>query len=215
MSRQRDRRDGHVRRYQLYEAYRLIYQQVNSYDAVMDRIVDQYTDGPNVINHYTDYVYTTSNLVSSFVANGDNFSTYEDGTLYGWDRYGGNSTNWPEIELTTYPEINPENPIVDLDSIKQLEGYLQVKFEAGEGSYLYNDGILNNKALIESIAKGDKFVFRWRGGKASTDHGTLTKMAQGDIRAKVCFYKEVRVEDEESVRYAKVPTSDIVSFSFI
>ena len=199
--------------YQLYEAYRLVYQQVNSYDAVMDRIVDQYTDGPNVINHYTDYVYTTSNLVTSFVANGDNFSTYEDGTLYGWDRYGGNSTDWPEIELTTYPEINPENPIVDLDSIKQLEGYLQVKFEAGEGSYLYNDGILNNKALIESIAKGDKFVFRWRGGKASTDHGTLTKMAQGDIRAKVCFYKEVRVEDEESVRYAKVPTSDIVSFS--
>ena len=199
--------------YQLYEAYRLVYQQVNSYDAVMDRIVDQYTDGPNVINHYTDYVYTTSNLVTSFVANGDNFSTYEDGTLYGWDRYGGNSTDWPEIELTTYPEINPENPIVDLNSIKQLEGYLQVKFEAGEGSYLYNDGILNNKALIESIAKGDQFVFRWRGGKASGDHGTLTKMAQGDIRAKICFYKEVRVEDEESVRYAKVPTSDIVSFS--
>ena len=198
--------------YQIYEGYRLVYQQISSYDAIMERIVDQYTDGPNYINHYTDSVYTTSNVVTSFVANGDKFSTYEDGSTYGWDRYGGEN-GWPEIELTTYPKIDPENPIVDLNSINQIEGYLQVHFNAGEGSYLYNDGIESNQSLIGSITKGDKFVFRWRGGKAATDHGTLTKMSENDIRAKVCFYKEKEIESEEGTRYVKVPISDIIPFN--
>ena len=198
--------------YQIYEAYRVIYQQVQSYDAIMDRIVDQYIGDGVRINHYTDYVYTTSNLVTSFVANGDNFSTHSDGTLYGWDRYGGAANTWPDIELTTYPEIDPENPIMDLDGLNQIEGYLQVKFNAGEGSYLYNDGISMNQSYIESIAKGDKFVFRWRGGKASTDHGTLTKMAGTDLRAKVCFYRNREVTSEDTTRYVKDPISDIISF---
>ena len=198
--------------YQKFDAYRMIYQQVSSYDAVMDRVVDQFTDGTTRINHYSDYIYTTSNVITSFVANGDNFSTYEDGSLYGWDKYGGTNTNWPDIKLTTYPEISAENPVLDINNINQIEGYLQVKFNAINNSYLYNDGIQSNQSFIGSISKGDKFVFRWRGGKTATDHGTLAKMSGDDLRAKVCFYKEITINDNSTTRYAKSPISDIISF---
>ena len=198
--------------YQQYDAFRIIYQQVSFYDSVMGKIVDQYTDGSTKINHYNDYTYTTSNVVTSFITNGDNFDTYENGSLYGWIRYGGAEPNWPDIKLTTYPEIKPENPLLDLDAIKQIEGYLQVKFKSNENSYLYNDGIQNNQSIIGAIAKGDRFVFRWRGGKASSDHGELTKMSGDELRAKVCFYKEETVVDGNTSRYAKIPISDIISF---
>ena len=201
--------------YKNHEVYRTIYQQLVCHDPVMDRIVDEYEyeeDYTRIkVYHYTDSVYTTSNVITSFITNGEHFNTYEDGSLQGWNTYtdGGHAS----IELSTYPNIDPLNPIVDINTIKRLEGYLQVKFRDGSGySPIFNTGIQNNHYLIQRITKGDKFVFRYRAGKSSVEHGQPLKLTGNELEVKVAFYEEVEQTIDNVKRFVNKPTTTILHF---
>ena len=181
--------------YTEYQGYRYIYQQLSTYDPVMERMVKEYDANGTLIYGYTDSTYTTSNVVMSYISNGNNFNTYENGSLQGWSKYTGSEETHPFIELTTDPVIDVTKPLVDLSKIKQLEGYLKVEFTSNDNSYLCNTGFIDNKAFINSIARGDKFIFRYRAGmtdipesEEEVDRGLITKLQGNEINALVAFY---------------------------
>ena len=158
-----------------YQANRLAYNQLTTYDPVMQRTVDQFKMGDRDIYRYTDYTYTTSNVVMNFMANGDNFNALEDGTLQGWNPYVDSSD--PEaikkLELVTKPELAEGKELADLALLSQIEGFLKVSFVGpltnDYKNAIFNDGFQGNTSFINSISQGDEFVFRWRAGKGDID----------------------------------------------
>ena len=87
-----------------YQANRLVYNQLTTYDPVMGRTVNIYKLDDREIYEYTDYTYTTSNVVTNFITNGENFNVLEDGTLQGWNPY-------TEQEMEYNPMVRPSgNP---------------------------------------------------------------------------------------------------------
>ena len=162
-----------------YQANRLVYKQLNTYDPVMERTVDRYAAGNQEVYRYIDYVYTTSDIVLSYITNGENFNVLEDGSLQGWNPYVDFEPSIPgddkidKLELVTWPELNANAMLADLSSLAEVEGYLKVKFKGALTSdyknAIYNSGFENNASLIKSVALGDQFVFRWRAGKGDLD----------------------------------------------
>jgi len=167
-----------------YHANRLAYGQLNVYDPIMGRTVNRYQVYENnqpsdqEVYEYIDYTYTTSNIVTNYITNGDNFNVLEDGSLQGWNPYtdqslGENNKPKPvnKLELVTRPELGSNRKLVDIATLSQIEGFLKVKFNGPRATVdnhycntVYNSGIENNSSTVQSIAKGDKFVFRWRAG---------------------------------------------------
>ena len=166
-----------------FQVNRLAYNQLTTYDPVLERTVDRFKvqNSDLEIYRYTDYAYTTSNVVMNFITNGDNFNELEDGSLQGWNPYtdqsGGAAVH--KLELVTKPELATGKQLAELSTLSEIEGFLKVQFNgaavinpsSSEKIYntVYNSGIENNTSFIESIAKGDKFVFRWRAGTGSID----------------------------------------------
>ena len=157
------------------QAYRLVYGPLTTYDPIMNRTVDiyeaQYNDSKRTIYHYADYTYSTSDIVVSYLANGSNFNTYENGTLQGWSNKtpvsetDGKSILQP-ISLTTRPEISPSAPLKMIDSLGTIEGFLKLKFagtltENYENTY-FNEGLEYNTSSIDHISAGEKFALRLR-----------------------------------------------------
>ena len=167
-----------------YHANRLAYGQLNVYDPIMGRTVNRYQVYENnqpsdqEVYEYIDYTYTTSNIVTNYITNGDNFNVLEDGSLQGWNPYtdqslGENNKPKPvnKLELVTKPELGSNRKLADIATLSQIEGFLKVKFNGPRAivdnhycNTVYNSGIENNSSTVQSIAKGDKFVFRWRAG---------------------------------------------------
>ena len=156
-----------------YQAYRLVYGQRTTYDPIMERTVDLFKVDDREIYRYTDYTYTTSNVVMNYITNGDNFNVLEDGSLQGWNPYTDftgreQGATIDKLELITNPELGTGKSLVDISKLSQIEGFLKVRFKgsltSGYKNTVFNSGIENNSTLIESISKGQKFVFRWRAG---------------------------------------------------
>ena len=157
------------------QAYRLVYGPLTTYDPIMNRTVDiyeaQYNDSKRTIYHYTDYTYSTSDIVVSYLANGSNFNTYENGTLQGWSNKTPVSKTDEKsilqpISLTTRPEISPSAPLKMIDSLGTIEGFLKLKFagtltENYENTY-FNEGLEYNASLVDHISAGEKFALRLR-----------------------------------------------------
>lgn len=178
-----------------YQAYRMAYNQLTTYDPVMKRTVQRYSGSlleDKEVYGYTDYVYTTSGVVTNFLTNGENFNIYENGTLQGWNSvadYEGDTK--PEVNLTTYPKLDAETPLSPLNSFAQIEGFMEVKFPENFSNYkngIFNSGFEDNASIIQSVSQGQEFVLRWRAAKSSERHGTLEALNQGDIRAVVAKY---------------------------
>ena len=154
-----------------YQANRLVYGQLTTYDPVMERTVDIFKVDDREIYKYTDYIYTTSNVVMNYITNGNNFNALEDGTLQGWNPYVETENNAAvnKLELVTRPELGTGIELADVSLLSQIEGFLKIQpngaLTAEYQNAVYNSGIDNNASFIESISKGDKFVFRWRAGK--------------------------------------------------
>lgn len=167
-----------------YHANRLGYSQLTTYDSVMQRTVDRFKieNDSTEIYRYTDYKYITSDVVTNFITNGENFNALEDGTLQGWNPYTDQSTGKVQpLELVTKPELSSSKDLAKLSELSSIEGFLKVHFNGvrGNGSKIYNtvynSGFENNLSLIDSISKGDKFVFRWRAATGSIDNLTPTQ----------------------------------------
>lgn len=184
------------------QAYRTVYKQLTTYDPVMERTVDQYKAEDTIINHYTDSDYTTSDVVTSYITNGENFNIYEEGSTIGWYRHTSNTP--PEMSLVTMPRLDPldeehESYLEPLDKIKQLEGFLETKFSrvsgTEEGSNLiFNSGFNDNSGMIENISKGEEFVLRTRIGmtqdnqKAEQRSDIINTTTDSHIDAVVAYY---------------------------
>ena len=163
-----------------YQANRVAYGQRTTYDPVMGKTVDIFKTGDREIYKYTDYSYTTSNVVTNLITNGDNFNSLEDGSIQGWNPYVGGAlpdTSVIKPELVTRPELGTGKPLADILILSQIEGFLKVDFsntlKEAHHKTIFNSGIENNASTITSIAKGDEFVFRWRAG-VGTDVNHLT-----------------------------------------
>ena len=181
-----------------YQAYRMAYNQLTTYDPVIGRTVQRYTaEGleDKEVYSYTDYVYSTSSVLTNLLTNGDNFNIYEDGSLQGWRgvvEYEADKEK-PEVGLVTYPEISATTPLSPLDTFAQIEGFMEVKFPGNFSEYkngIFNSGFEDNTSIIQSISSGQQFVFRWRAAKSSERHGTLSPLNDGDLRVVVAKYSK-------------------------
>ena len=209
-----------------YKANRLAYNQLTTYDPVMQRTVDRFRlgnkDTGREVYRYTDYTYTTSNVVMNFISNGENFNALEDGTLQGWNPYVGKSNKTApsnpikKLELVTNPEIKTGKKLVDINALSQIEGFMKVHFygsltEDYENA-VFNDGISHNTAFINSISQGEQFLFRWRAGK-----GTIDEMESvNNLRLIVAKYSQdapgwgyyYKYLDPENIILEFVPTEE-------
>ena len=178
-----------------FQANRLAYNQLTTYDPVMSRTVDRFQteDGETEIYRYTDYEYTTSNVVMNYITNGENFNALEDGTLQGWNPYTDqiNEEKVNKLSLVTKPEIGTGKSLADINTLSQIEGFLKIEPNGPltiEGNKIYNtvynSGIENHTSFIESIAQGQKFVFRWRAGEGTDINDLTPKDTLGLIVAK-------------------------------
>ena len=195
----------------LYKGNRLVYNQLNTYDPVMQRTVARYKSGDREIYRYTDYEYTTSNILTNFITNGESFNVLEDGTLQGWNQYvGGNLDHISEMELATWPRLETGQELADLTALSEVEGFLKINFKNSvvkgpECQYLvYNSGMSNNAAFINSISVGDEFVFRWR---ACTD--LENKTPNQNLRLLVAKYTQDQPQ-RWGYYYKHIDEADIV-----
>ena len=156
-----------------YQANRLVYGQRTTYDPVLERTVDLFQVDDREIYRYIDYTYTTSNIITNFITNGDNFNVLEDGSLQGWNPYVDfypheEGDKIDKLELVTRPELGTNKELADLTLLSQIEGFLKVQLKGAlTNDYknaVFNSGIENNSSIIESVSKGQRFVFRWRAG---------------------------------------------------
>ena len=156
-----------------YQANRLVYAQRTTYDPVKQRTVSIFKANDREIYKYTDYNYTTSNIVMNYITNGDNFNALEDGTLQGWNPYVDFTRHSADdridkLELVTYPELGTGKELADINTLSQVEGFLKAQFKgaltSGYENAIYNSGIENHASFIDSISVGQEFVFRWRVG---------------------------------------------------
>lgn len=71
---------------QTFQAYRLGYGPLSKYDPVTEKYIDRYeVNGlDQEVYHYTDYEYTTSDILTNFFSNGNSFNVFTDGSIEGW-----------------------------------------------------------------------------------------------------------------------------------
>ena len=198
-----------------YQANRLVYSQRTTYDPVTKRTVDIFKVDDRDIYRYTDYTYTTSNVVMNYITNGDNFNELEDGSLQGWNPYVDftpidTNDKIDKLELVTRPELGTGKELADIDVLSQIEGFLKAKFKGPFTEYknaIFNSGIENNSSFIKSISKGDKFVFRWRAGirdpEKLTDEYILTTDIIVDTN-KIYYKKSGEGTEQDPYVYKKV-----------
>ena len=158
-----------------FQANRLAYGQLTTYDPVMERTVDRYQigdGGDREVYNYVDYTYTTSSVVTNFITNGDNFNVLEDGTLQGWNPYTDvESEKVNKLELVTWPELGTNKKLADISVLSQIDGFLKVKFSGPRKTIdgkiyntVYNSGFADNASFIDAVSAGEQFVLRWRAG---------------------------------------------------
>lgn len=202
-----------------YHAYRLVYNQLTTYDPVMERTVDILNVEPeDTAYRYTDYTYSTSDVVLSYVTNGENFEQYNDGTPQGWSEYT-DSVSLGKIGVSVFPKITNASDLLDLDKFAQSEGFLRVKFPGvktlDNRNTIFNSGIEDNTAFIESVARGQKFVLRWRAGMANredTDLANIQALGSNQFGAIVAKYKTEL--DGTGEHYIKSIDSDNIILEF-
>ena len=207
-----------------YQANRLAYNQLTTYDPVMERTVDRFMAGDREIYRYKDYTYTTSNVVMNYITNGENFNVLEDGSLQGWNPYVDFISDDPEddkvdkLELITKPELGAGKDLADLMNLSEIEGFLKVKFKGALTQYknaVFNSGIENNASSIESISKGQKFVFRWRAGQRDPEEQDESKsdvdclVPSSDLRLLVAKYTQ-DVPNRWSYYYKHIDPNNII-----
>ena len=219
------------------QAHRLVYSQVVVYDPVLKKTVDLYEatlkNKTKEIYHYNDYEYTTSNVVISYITNGSDFNVYSNGSLQGWSTAVPSTkkvdgiSSLQQLNLVTYPEINASNICSRIENFSDIRGFMELKFNGvsdlatGENMY-FNSGIEDNTTLIDHIAAGEKYAFRFRGAYSTKKHGTLIPFNINDskIKAVISKYEIIKEEfnDNGTVKtlygYKFIPGGALFNFNF-
>jgi hypothetical protein len=181
-----------------HQGYRLVYNKSTTYEPIMGRVVDlyqtRYHNTTQDIYHYIDNEYTTTSLLQNYISNGSNFNA-SNASVSGWsnDIYT-TEANQPALGLTTYPQLVPTTPMMEINRLKELVGYLEAYYPAYTNKYtnaFYNSGFTDNANFLQNIAKGQKFLLRIRYNYANEKHGDLQKPQTPTIRALVAKYNIV------------------------
>ena len=208
-----------------HQAYRYMYSQWTTYDPVMERTVSIYNvtidDKEEEIYEYKDYVYSTSDLITSYVTNGENFETFDNGEPQGWDAevYKNSDKALAQIRVGTYPQIGLDSTFASIANYAEVEGFLQVKFggrlDASDyyANCIYNSGIEDNLSLINSISKGQEYVFRYRCGRTidSSQHSELEQTSNAYLGLIIAKYNTVtRTIDGEKHYLKRIDPNGII-----
>lgn len=202
-----------------YKAYRVVYNSLTTYDPVMGRTVDRYEinydNDKQDVYHYTTTDYTTSTAVTNIVTNGSNFTAYSNSLPTGWVAPVNTAS---KLYLDTYPSLKGKDGFADLTEMDNLTGYLVYDaIEMAPQSTLYwkrtafNDGIMNNASLIDSISKGEEYLLRikYKVYDKNTEKLRVATADDGYLVALIGRYKivdGVRQIDKESDYYFKFRT---------
>ena len=159
-----------------HQGYRLVYSQKITYDPVTERTVNiyeaKYHGGTQEIYSYEESEYGTSSAVTSYITNGTMASAYSGDTIVGWSNANmtsNSSTTFPKLEIVTEPPISTNTKLVNVAQMSNLVSYLRISFSKTGGragnwaNMVYNTGFSDNASLIGSIAKGERYVLRFRG----------------------------------------------------
>ena len=208
--------------------YRLVYNQKTIYDSVMKRTVNRYIANyeynKQEIYEYDDYIYTSSNVVNSFVTNGANFNVYSNGTIQGWSN--ANCITGDKLrsyDLVTLPRLDPETTLIPLSQLDKIRGFLELDFTGAAGTEannyanaFFNSGFKNNIELINHISKGEKYVFRIRYSQSTAKATELSNLipasaSNASVRGMVAKYttESQILEDGTIVELKKVDTKNI------
>ena len=198
-----------------HQGNRLIYNQKVVYDPIKQRTVSLYKTpdrggAETTVYKYTDYEYLTSESVTNYVENGSGFNVFSDGSLEGWSNATqteatGNEIVLQPMDLVTRPEVVPTS-LINLSSVSSIQGFLRIKFKGVLNNYkniIFNEGFENYRDTIDSLSRGEKYVFRIRCG-IGNETGQITPYNYEDgkgIKAIVAKY------DIKSVNY-KASTDD-------
>lgn len=206
------------------QGYRLVYNNLNTYDSVMGRTVNiyrySYDDGyMQDIYNYTDTHYGTSAILQNYITNGSNFTTYNGTGITGWSEAVDTKANrYLGLGVTTYPELTSAAALAQISELKQIKGFLELETPANDPDsnekYQYpffNSGIVDNAAFVGGIRGGDKFLLRVRYQYASSKHGTLAKPTTSNLRAVVAGYtlEDKTLEDGSKVTVKKINNKKI------
>ena len=193
--------------YNQNQAYRLVYQQLTTYDPITEKVVKRYKlnydNDFEEIYSYTDSNYITSDVVMSYVTNGADFEILSDIEPEGWsavtptsNKKDGLSVLQP-LAVTTYPLMQSDTGLSPISNFADIRSYLELKFAGVYNSTThvntyFNSGFEDNLEHIDHITAGEKFALRLRYGYANSQHGTIqpynTLTAGRGVRAIVARY---------------------------
>lgn len=157
-----------------YRGDRLVRKQETAYDSLLDKYVSIYKDAQNkTVYSYTENEYISPTIIKNFITNASSFVTTN-----GWL-----PSSKATIDDYIYPPINSAADLSDVTFIP----FLKMKF-ADTSSYVYNSGVADNRTVISSFAKDEKYVFRVKYGRGNdgVKPGKVTT-SQG-LRAKIAEY---------------------------
>lgn len=225
--------------YTEHHGYRLVYNQLMKYDPVTTQMVDlyhvDYDDGERQeIYHYNNYDYTTSNVVTSYITNGEDFNIFENGSLQGWEGGLTSGSDLIPLTLTTFPKIDKTIPLANLEYPAQIRGYLETKLDgvlteaSGEdaddtpGTFyqnvIFNSGFEDSASSIGYVGRGQEFVLRLRYGYSSSQATQQADIepaeATSGLRAVVAKYKTVKYRKGSDIYLLKSFSPDDVIIRF-
>lgn len=207
------------------QGYRLVYNILNKYDPIMGKTVDiyeaEYSDGhKQEIYHYKETQYGTSSILTNYITNNSNYTTYNGTNVTGWSN--AVDTNQEDrfltLALTTEPQLTGAQSLAKISELKQIKGFLELEFpqnlEESNSKYQYsffNSGVTDNAALVGGMSKGEKFILRLRYNYASERHGKLHRQDSAALRAVIAGYENVekRFSDGSTALVKKIDEDNI------
>lgn len=173
-----------------FQGYRITYNSDSKWDPVTERYVDIYKAGDREIYHYTDFEYTTSDILTNFITSGHNFEFDGEGAAPGWSVTTPHTSDEVEqsADIVAYPNTN-EDTSMSLADLTATKNYLRLHFnghrtktknEVTANTYyntIFNSGIQDNAGIIDGFSKGEKYIFRVKYGITTKDNPTGTKGA--------------------------------------
>ena len=195
-----------------FQGYRLNYAPVSKYDPVTEKYIDlyqaEYGSGDDVtykdIYHYRESEYITSDILFNAITNGSNFDIYGK-DVTGWSPYGGSAAINNKINIITHPKLAQPLPNdLTLEQVEDLDPCLQIIY-AGTGlEYaVFNNGIFNNRTLINGFTKGEEYAFRVKYGTGPDQPNVPA------IGLVVAEYELDKYNNEDETTYYKIKPEKI------
>lgn len=139
-----------------FQGKRLIKAQKTGYNHLLQKYVNYYEDSDGTeITGYTETEYLTTDSVSNLVTNGKDFSGET-----GWLSVDNSET----ISARSYPDDSSALEMINEEKLVNLKYYLSLEFSNFDLWQYYNTGISDNKFILKSLQKGQKFVVRIKYG---------------------------------------------------